>query len=222
MNKDSFIAFVFGILVLSNIAFAQSTQTNLSNVIQQFKQFGQFDFYLPFIMVFAILFGMIQRTKLFDRGLSAVIALASAGFVMIYTPAGITLAGFFANFFAETVVVMLTIIVVVVFMALLKGVAPDTEYGTWWKENANLIIFGALAIFVVLGVSIFVSSGGLGIFPGINFGFSAGGSGLDTTTWALIILLIGTALIVFMVSREDKPTTNGRTPAAGTGRPPGS
>lgn len=221
MNKDSFIAFVFGILVLSNVAFAQGTQTNLSNVIQQFKQFGLFDFYLPFIMVFAILFGMIQRTKLFDRGLSAVIALASAGFVMIYTPAGITLAAFFANFFAETVVVMLTVIVVVVFMALLKGVAPDTEYATWFKENASLIIFGALAIFVVLGVSIFVSSGGLGIFPGINFGFSAGGSGLDTTTWALIILLIGTAFIVFLVSKEDKPRNIGGGQPAPQQRQPG-
>lgn len=214
MNKSSLIAFVFGMMILSNVAFAQSTQTNLSNVIQQFKEFGLFDFYLPFIMVFGILFGMIQRTKLFDRGLSAVIALASAGFVMIYTPAGITMAAFFANFFAETVVVMLTVIVVVVFMALLKGITPNTEYSKWFTKNASLIIFGSLAIFVVLGISIFVSSGGLGIFPGINFGFSAGGSGLDATTWALIILLIGTALIVFMVSREDKTTSNGGTPAA--------
>lgn len=215
MNKQNLTGFVLGLLLLSNVAFAQTTQTNIANVISQFKQFGIFDFYLPFLIVFALMFGILQRAKIFSKGLAATIALAAAGFVMIYTPAGITLAGFFANFFAETTVVLLTLIVVAVFMSLIMATGMMSEDGmkTWVKDNAGIIIFGSVSIFILLGISIFVSSGGLGIFPGINFGFSANGGGLDGTTWALIILLFGTGLIVFLVSRdsaEKKPSAGGQ------------
>ena len=201
------LSFVVNILMFSNIAFAQGLQ----DLISTFKEVGVFQFYLPFILVFAILYALLVKTKLFGdpekgKGIPVLIALAASAFIMVYTPVGITFSQFLTNFFGNVVVVILTIVVLVLFASLLKeGKILDVESlfkGAW--------LWVGLLLLLLLVFGVFLASGGTSIFPGLKIGaqpvFKSIG-GLSSTTVAIIVLIIGTALIVFFFAKPEKKTT---------------
>lgn len=192
------LGFVVSILMLSSVAFAQGFQ----DVIGTLKDIGVFQFYLPFLLVFAILYGLLLKTKIFgeqNKGLVTVIALAAAGFIMVYTPVGITFSQFLANFFGNVVVVILTVIVIIIFTSMLKEGGFDI--GTVLKGGW---LWAALLLLLIVVFGVFVASGGTSIFPGLKIfpkeTFGAIG-GVSTTTWTIIILIAGTALIVWLFSK---------------------
>lgn len=188
------LSFVFSILMLSSLAFAQTT---IEDIINTFKTIGVFQFYLPFLLVFAILHGLLSRTQILKGGLSAIISLVAAAFIMIYTPVGITFAQFLANFFAGSVVVILTIVVVIIFVSMLVSSKIIPDPSSVFKTGGTIWLF--IGIFVVIAAAIFFASGGLGVFPG-GEGFGNTLGGMSTTTWAIIILIVGTGLIAILAS----------------------
>lgn len=192
------LSFVFSILMLSSVAFAQST---IEGIINTFKTIGVFQFYLPFLLVFAVLHGLLSKTGILKGGLSAIISLVAAAFIMIYTPVGITFAQFLANFFAGSVIVILTIVVVVIFVTMLVSskIIPDPK--DIFKTGGSIWLF--MGIFAVIAAAIFFASGGLGVFPG-GKGFGNTLGGISTTTWAIIILIVGTGLIALLASMGGK------------------
>ena len=188
------LTFVFSILMLSSLAFAQTT---IEGIINTFKAIGVFQFYLPFLLVFAVLHGLLSRTQILKGGLSAIISLVAAAYIMIYTPVGITFAQFLANFFAGSVLVILTIIVVVIFVSMLVSASIIPDPKTVFVKAGSIWLF--IGIFLVIAAAIFFASGGLGVFPG-GKGFGGTLGGMSTTTWAIIILIVGTGLIAILAS----------------------
>lgn len=195
------LAFVASFLMLSSLVFAQG----LEGVIGTLKEVGVFQFYLPFLLSFAILYALLLKTKIFSdqKGLVTVIALAASAFIMVYSPVGIAFSTFLANFFGNAVVVILTIVVLIIFVSMLQtggfDIAQVIKGGWLW-------LVGLLILLLVVGV--FVASGGTSIFPGLKIlpkeSFSAIG-GLSATTWAILILVVGTGLIIFLFARPEKP-----------------
>lgn len=198
------LGFVLSILMLSGLAVAQGLQ----DVVSTLKEIGVFEFYLPFIMVFAILFGLLIKTKVFgdQRGIAIVIALAAAGFIMIYTPVGITFSQFLAKFVGGAIAVILTFVVLIVLVSMISGAGffPDM-WNEIFKGNMLWLLLAFIALIVV---GVFISSGGTAIFPGLNIApsqlFSSLG-GLDITTLSIIFLVVGLALIIFIFGRKPPP-----------------
>ena len=126
-----------------------------------------------------------------------VIALAAASYIMIFTPAGTTISGFLSDYFGKTTVVIMALLGILMGLYLLMNILKP---GAEW----NLMKFGwaALLIAVVLGVGIFVSSGGAGIFPGID----SINIGIDSGTLALIVVII---LIYYMISGDNGGKSGG-------------
>jgi hypothetical protein len=60
---------------------------NLSYSLQQWQQIGIFDVMLPFMLIFAILFAILQKTNIFGgrKGIDAIVAMAMA-FMAIINP----------------------------------------------------------------------------------------------------------------------------------------
>jgi len=199
------LSFIVSILILSTVAFAQGLQ----DLISTFKEVGVFQFYLPFILVFAILYALLLKTSIFgvkenpNKPLVTIIALAASAFIIVYTPVGITFSAFLTNFFGNAVVVILTIVVLILFANLLKEGQILDVTGLF---KGNWLILGlVLLLLVVFGV--FIASGGSSIFPGIKISakpiFETIG-GLSATTVAIIVLIIGTAIIVFIFAKPEK------------------
>lgn len=177
----------------------------ITELIAAGKEFGIFEFYLPFILMFAILYGILQRVKIFGdkSGLNIIISLVAAAFVMVYPPIGVTLSQFFANLFGQTLIVLLSIIAfVVVFLVVVGGVTggkkPEDLIGKW--ENwVKLIVLGAL----VLAVGVFFSSGGAAFFPGLKVNLTLPNFGVSPQTLAIIIVVVLTGIVIWFI--REKP-----------------
>jgi len=193
------LGFVFSILMLSGLVFAQGFQ----DVISTFKEIGVFQFYLPFLIVFAIFYGLLAKTKLFgdQKIFPVMISLAAAGFILVYTPIGITFSQFLTNFVGGAVTVILTFVVIIalVNMLLSGNIIKQPEKGSL-LNNVPLVI--GLVLVVVIGV--FLASGGTALFPGLKIGtreIFSGIGGLSSTTVALIVLVLGTGLIIWFFGK---------------------
>lgn len=204
------LGFVFSILMLSGLVVAQGLQ----DVINLAKDVGVFQFYLPFILVFAILYGLLARAKIFGQGnaINVVIALAASGFIMVYTPVGITFSEFLTRFVGNVMVIVLTLLAVLMF-ATLAGTRGVFSVGEFFKSGWGM--WSVIIILLLLVIGVFVASGGTSIFPGLDIGNSRLFDrlfGIDNTLLALIILVLGTGLVIFFFSRgggETKPAGGG-------------
>ncbi|MBI4894317.1 MAG: hypothetical protein HY833_01120 [Candidatus Aenigmarchaeota archaeon] len=184
----------------------------IAEVITNLQTVGIFQFFLPFIILFAILYGLLTKMKIFgdpkeDKGvnrINTIISFACAAFIMITPTTGfaiMSMTDFLANIFAGTLIYAVTIIafMVVLFMVatpLNKGQAPDF--------SKTAMIGGVVA--VVLTAVLFFSSGGAEVFPGLNLGGGGGGFGspiyfgsIDPSMIALIVVIAVMALAVFWV-----------------------
>ena len=169
---------------------------------------GFFQFYLPFVLTFAIFYGILEKIKIFgdkSRNINLIIALALSFYVISYTPVGITLAQFLSQFFTDISLLLFTLLglgmILVVLMALAGKNLDDIG-----KLKSIIPIGLLLAVLLVLGA--FISSGGLSLFPGINL---PGGAGLGLSDQDIVILVIVglTILLIWWLTKEDKKPSRG-------------
>ncbi len=195
----------------------------IADVVAAGKEFGVFDFYLPFIIMFAVIFGILSKVKIFGEGrgvnrLNVIIAGAMSLFVMIYTPVGVTLAQFMASLFAESLIAIVTIIAILMIVYLVLpvlGIETDPSKPKTAMKGARIIIM----LIVLLGIGVFISSGGLAFFPGLTFGAIPGIPtvlipGLTSQDLALIVLGVLTVLVFWWLTKStvERPTTQPRQP----------
>ena len=181
----------------------------LADIIELWKAQGVFEFYLPFVLMFAIFYGLLSKSKIFGdedkerrvRNINVVISIVAALFVMV-SPVGVSLTTFFGTFFTQTMVILTTMLA---FVLIFYMIIPHGSVDDMLKEPMKYAIY--LVPFAVLAVlTIFVSSGALAIF-GIKVG-GAGGIGLpgldlssqDIVT--IVLILIFLLIVVYMTRGE--------------------
>lgn len=177
--------------------------TTFADLIAQAKDIGIFQFYLPFILMFAIFYGLLDRAKIFGKDstgkrINLIIALSFSAFLLIATPVGpaaLDLSTFLANFAQGTLLVVITILVFLVVLAML--VVPTGKDITNVWSDVKWIIIAA----IILAVGVYASSGGLSLFPGISFGTPGSAPvfqfpGLSSSDLALVVVFVLTALVV--------------------------
>lgn len=163
-------------------------------IIEFLKNMGVFEFYLPFVILFGLLFGLLEKARIIpERRINIIIALASAFFIMAYTPAGITLTQFFSNFFTNMAVVMVTLLSLVLMIYLVIPV-------TGKKEFPGAAKYIAFFIFLIV-VGIFITSGGLKIILPQLTEAQIPGLEIDPQDLVIIILIVITILVIYFVSK---------------------
>jgi hypothetical protein len=189
---------------------------NMVDLIAAGKEFGIFQFYLPFVMLFAIIYGLLQKSKIFgEKGktINLIIALAASLFVMEYALAA-PLEGFFAAYFSQTLAIFVTILGFLMITVLLMSLGHKEGESMFdiSKFAKYLVIIG-----VILAIGAFFSSGGTAIFPGISFGTGQiipNIPGIDPGTLGIIVIVVLTILaVVYMIRSggESKEKGEGRT-----------
>ena len=115
------------------------------------KEYGLFEFYLPFVILFSLMYGLLNKSKIFGdpkevkkaSTINLLISLAAAFYVMAYSPLGITLTEFFANFFTQTAVILVTLLAFMMIIGLLVPLSGK-EPGEAFKGAAKyVVLFGA-------------------------------------------------------------------------------
>lgn len=121
--------------------------SNFRAVIDQWTQFGVFDVLLPLLLVFTLVFAILEKINIFkNRGVHIVIALVLAFFAI--TNVGVSM--FFMYLFSNLAIGIAVLLV----MIILLGVALRPEDDTWkWI----LGIAGGILILVALSKAGFFS-----------------------------------------------------------------
>lgn len=155
--------------------------TDLGNVLQQWSQMGVFAYLLPFLIIFSVVYGILQVTKIFGeekaRGINMIIAFAvgllslqfdlvPSFFQEIFPRAGVGIAvlliamilmGLFADWRQKWVLngffLIGTVIAAVVVLSSLKSY---TWWGSgWWQQYGSAIV---LLLLLGVGVAVVVTS----------------------------------------------------------------
>ena len=123
-------------------------------LVTNLNSLGFFGFLLPFIFMFAVVYGLLTKTKFFDDvKIMGVIALVVSFFVVGY--GGPLIANFFVNLFGLAAVILAGILVIVLFIAMTGG---DISKVASNKAVAAMAAGIGIIVFVVsigaLGVSV--------------------------------------------------------------------
>jgi len=170
------------------------------------QQAGIFHFYLPFVLVFAIFYGLLTKSKVFgdpkqDKTavrLNAIISLVAALYVIGFTPVGIQLisfADYLATLFTDAAVVIVTLLVFLMIFWMLVPM-KEHEFKGWTRI---LIIIAAL-----IALALFFNSGGGAIFGFV--GNLGGGIGLSGQDVAIIVLILITVGVIYWLTYEKSTT----------------
>jgi len=148
-----------------------------------------FEFYLPFLLIFSLFFGLMDRVKPFgehQRRLHVLISLIASLYIILFSPFAAGISGFFATLFGETSLIIVTLLIGMMIVALLTGMGATKE--TWdkvWKRAFSGIVLLAF----IIAAAIFVTSGGLDLLGAIG-GTWLAISGEDMLIIGLIIITI--------------------------------
>lgn len=150
---------------------------SIGNLLSQWEQAGIFTYVLPFLLIFALVFGILTKAKIFtDKPINAVISLA-VGLMALQFPA---VSQFFSEIFPRLGIGLSIILVLLILIGLF--IEPEKKGFLW-------IFF--LVVGLIIGIVVIVNSAGAsGWLSGYfwNYNWSS------IITVVVIIVLIGAVL----------------------------
>ncbi|MBS3055708.1 MAG: hypothetical protein J4452_04455 [Candidatus Aenigmarchaeota archaeon] len=160
-----------------------------------------FEFYLPFLLTFTLFFGLMDRVNPFgpnQKKLHVIISLIAAFYILIFSPFAGQISTFFATFFAETSLVIVTLLVGMMVVALLTGMGFSKE---GWDKVWHRAFGGIVMLGFVVAVALFISSGGLNLLGAAGFG---GGIGLSAEDLLIIGMVVITVAAIWFMGRSSE------------------
>jgi len=152
----------------------------IGNMLVQWEQAGFFSYILPFLLIFALVYGILSKTKIFDdhKAINGVIAVVvgmlsiqfgvvSAFFSEIFPRMGVGIAillvaiifaGMFFPSERWSVYTLFGVGAVILLVVLYKTAgAFNWTVGYWWSDNWPTII-GIIFILAVIGIIVSAST----------------------------------------------------------------
>ncbi|RLJ04649.1 MAG: hypothetical protein DRP08_01245 [Candidatus Aenigmatarchaeota archaeon] len=149
------------------------------------QQMAFFDFVLPWLLAFAIMFGVLTKSNIFkEKNVNGLISLVIAFFLTNYTPYGTSLGAFFTTLSGSAILVLSGLLVVLLFAGLM-GLKPEDILG------GNKTALGLFLL--IIGIILFISAGGESVI-GVNLG--------GETLSALFMVLIIAIAVMFVTKGQ--------------------
>ena len=171
--------------------------TNITDFLNYMDTIGFFDYILPFLLIFAVVFGILEKAKILgkNRGVHATIALAvgllSLQFDYVST--------FFASIFPYAGIGIAIVLVALILMGLISSEGKDWGKYVWFG-------IGAIAFIAVVWASLddlgFIFGRGIGDFA-------------DIVPVVLVLAALG-GLIAWIVKSPKKDGSSTTAPAQQT------
>jgi len=155
---------------------------DIGNFLLQLEQLGVFSFLLPFLIIFALVFGILSRINIFEdnKAINGIISL-SVGLMALQF-------GFVSNFFSELFprfgIGLAIILVFLVFLGLFMD--PESKL-----MNTVMLIVGALIVVFILIES--------ALFSGTSFGFF-----ISQYAFLIVLGIIFLGVIIAVIASAGK------------------
>ncbi len=151
-------------------------------LVQNLNEMGFYGFILPWLVVFAIFYGILQKSKVLggDKRIDGVVSLAIAFFITAYTGIGT----YFVTLFGSASMIISAILIAVLFLAMAGFKFQEGE-----KEKEKVVTEVAVAAIVIAAILFFA------------FGGSAiSGISLSSEAWAGIFMVIVILFALWFIS----------------------
>ena len=167
------------------------------NLIEIAQNYGIFNFLLPFLLTFSIFYGILRKSKIFGSDekaerINIIIAFVAAFYILIFTPAGTTLASFFANFFGWSVIALLTL--------LIFGTILFMMYRASGKEKVEARIPAWILFPIGIGIVVVIFFLAMGSTQPFEFSFD------ETLASIFVILILIGIIAILMYEKKPKST----------------
>jgi len=151
----------------------------IGDVLYTWADFGVFAYLLPFLMIFAIVYGILSKTKILgaNRGVDATIAL-SVGLLALQFD---YVTNFYATIFPYTGMAIGVLLAALILMGLMGDELPWTKY-IWFS-------IGAISFILVLFYS----------FSDYSWMSGMGGYGLSQSLPAIVAIVIVLAVMAAII-----------------------
>jgi hypothetical protein len=168
------------------------------------RELGFFKFLLPFLISFAIFYGLIRKSQIFgpsekNVAVNAVVSMGAA-FLIWSAPIimGIDIEAKLIPFFVQSLSVTM---VIAAGLMVTSMFLPDGMTDWLSDKLGSRLGVGALVIGLIIGVALFVTSGLMDFFFPAGGGINIGGLSEDTiVTVGLIILMIITIGVIVVAT----------------------
>jgi len=153
------------------------------------------DFLYPFLLMFFIVFALLEKTEMFGKEKRQINALISLVISLIFVSA------IFPKIIVGNLVLFLTVALIIIFVGLLLWgfVNGKAEFGSGMKIFLGIILFIAIVLAVIWSTGF---GGGLeNIF---DFLFNNSWSGNFWTNFIIVVLVIGAVAIAIGVKVKTK------------------
>lgn len=160
--------------------------------LDQLSQAGFFSYVLPFLVIFALVYGILLRTKLFEqnKAIDGIIALAVGLMALQFD----FVPRFFSEIFPRLGIALAVILVLIILL------------GLFFPANIAFINYALLIVGVIIFLIVLTKSG---LFVGSGFDSWWSQYGTMAISIGVVILVL---IVVFVASREnpkpfEKPIT---------------
>ena len=130
--------------------------TSFADIITYLEDVGFYEVALPFLLIFTIIFAILQKVKIFgehSKNFNSIVALAMAFFVVRSAP----IIEVMNAFLPKISLLALLIIVTLLLVGIIMAPKENAGFTGWFAGLAMLLTFGGVAI------AFFSSSGALGL-----------------------------------------------------------
>lgn len=158
---------------------------NFTGIVGKLAGLGFYSFVLPWLLVFAVVLGVLNVSGVFGasaKRINAIIAAVIAFFVTAFTPVGVSLAGYFTTIFGVGAMTIAVLLLIVILGGALGYKVKDFESMSYVKPLIGLAI-------LVLAVLAFGAATGTDLSVNLP--------GLDSDSWTVIFIIVFVLLAIW-------------------------
>jgi len=164
--------------------------TTITDILNSWADYGVFAYLLPALMIFALVFGILSKSRIFEdnRGVNAVLSLAVALLALQFD----YVSNFFATVFPYAGIGLSVLLVALILMGL---IIEEDRKSKWIFFGIGAIIFLFVIGYAVLDFN------WLGYYGGENW-----------VAWMILILIIGGGVVAVILGDKTRNRSSGTTP----------
>ncbi len=177
-------------------------------IIEVLRQLGFFSFLFPFLLMFAIFYALLTKSKIFGdpkeksvKRINTVISFIASFFVLILTPL-VDLAALLSAFFGTLFMILVAILS---FLIIAFMVIPAED----WEKNKGKYLKFLAPICAIIVILILLTSSGYTFFPTFQ-PVSMPKIEISKEDLLTILILFGTIFVIWFITREKKEETKGK------------
>lgn len=166
----------------------------IGNLFAQWEAAGIFDYMLPFLLIFALVFGLLMKLNIFTsgsganktpmKGINAIIALAVALMAMQFNVASVFFSEIFPRFGIALSIILIVLILGGIFI-------PTNKKSNWFMVTLIIIVFGIIILVVYNS------------FNALGYGLGGSFSYFWRQYWPILIFAIIIVAIILSTSKKD-------------------